>query len=287
MATIGELTQLRIDLEAAQNTRAHLFMISKDKRRDEPYCVHRAESNDVVSTAFISLFTYHLNKLIESTAEIVPYDINLDTSECFQYIPTNEVVNADYINNQIVNALNTPQIVDMDEEFFKYLWAYAVKIQFGNHHVIFYRKYSNGKVLKGGSFDALFFRAGRFSEIDSTVFQIDGKIDGFCFEDELVILQNNNFESLFGFDDHYETASGMALQQIAATHDFIDIAELTLFVGTDSRKKRKLAAISRNQLIDVMGFEQISATIQNYTLGITIDNQNRKFNLTKENAFVF
>nr|WP_237179004.1 Kiwa anti-phage protein KwaB-like domain-containing protein [Paenibacillus sp. MMS18-CY102] len=175
----------------------------------------------------------------------------------------------------------------MDEEFFKHLWAYAVKIQFDDQFVIFYRKYTNGKVLKSGTFDALLFQAGRFSQIESTVFQIDNNIDTFCLGQELIILQNTNFERIFGFDDHYEASSGAALQQIAAAHDFVDINLLTEYVGTDSRKKRKLAAISKNQLIANLGFEQIKETIQNYSLEISIDDQNRKFELTRDNAFVF
>ncbi|MWC27172.1 Kiwa anti-phage protein KwaB-like domain-containing protein [Paenibacillus sp. MMS18-CY102] len=287
MATIGDLTQLRMNISTASIKQAQLLFISKDKRREEPYYVNRAECTPQVATAFISLFEYHLGKLVESDPMFVTYDINLDTEECFQFIPTADVANATRVNSFIIDAINTQPIRSMDEEFFKHLWAYAVKIQFDDQFVIFYRKYTNGKVLKSGTFDALLFQAGRFSQIESTVFQIDNNIDTFCLGQELIILQNTNFERIFGFDDHYEASSGAALQQIAAAHDFVDINLLTEYVGTDSRKKRKLAAISKNQLIANLGFEQIKETIQNYSLEISIDDQNRKFELTRDNAFVF
>lgn len=287
MATIQELNQLRTDLAAAANKQAHLLFVSKNKRREEPYYVNRAECTPQVATAFISLFEYHLGKLVESNPMLVPYDINLDTEECYQFIPCADVANAISINTSIDDILNAEVIQNMDDDFFKYLWAYAVRIQFDNQFVIYYRKYGNGKVLRSGTFDALLFQAGRFSKIESTVFQIDSNIDAFCLGQELIILQNTNFERIFGFDDHYEVASVTALKEIAVAHQFVDIDQLTEYVDTDSRKKRKLAAISKNQLISTMGFDQIRETIQNYRLEIAIDDENRKFEITKDNAFVF
>ncbi len=287
MATLEELIQIRTDLTTANGKRAHLVFISRDMRLDQPYNTHRAEITEPISNAFIQLFEYHLNRLIESDPMLVPYDINLDTNECTQYIPANDVINAATINNGVINLLNAPEIREMDDEFFKNLWAYAVKIEYGNQHIIYYRKYGNGKVLKRGTFDGLLFHGGRFSQIESNVFQMDNKIDAFYSHDEFIILQHTNFERLFGFEDQYESASATALEQIAATHNFVDIDLLTTFVGTDSKKRRKLAAISRNQLIVSMGFDQISRTIQEYGLTINIDNQTRRFEITKKNAFMF
>lgn len=130
-------------------------------------------------------------------------------------------------------------------------------------------------------------RNGVFSAIEEDVFQIDPSVDAFLHNNEITILHMTNFERIFGYEELYEAAATSALQEIAATHNFVDIAALTGFVSTDSRKKRKLAAIKRNNLIPNMGFTQIQNTIVNYNLQITIDLNNQRFELTRENALRF
>ena len=133
----------------------------------------------------------------------------------------------------------------------------------------------------------LCYHDGTFSAIDEDVFQIDSGVDAFLYNNEITILHMMNFERIFGYEELYEAAANSALQQIAATHNFVDITALTNFVSSDSRKKRKLAAIQRNNLIQNMGFTQIQNTITNYNLQITIDINNQRFELTKESAFRF
>ncbi|GIP43198.1 hypothetical protein J45TS6_16570 [Paenibacillus sp. J45TS6] len=287
MATTAELVQLKTIIQNAANRSANLYMIQKPKTRNPqfPFIVQRARNSNAIATAFIELFLLHLDKAIKDD-ETVPYDINLDSNDYIQYIDSASVPNAAVINNEIANP-NVTQLQAVDNDFFKTIWAYAVKIQFDGEELIFYRKYSNGKILSRNTFDAIMLRNGIFSAIEEDVFQIDPTIDAFTYNNEIIILHMTNFERIFGYEELYEAAATSALQQISATHNFVDIAELTGFVDTDSRKKRKLAAIQRNNLIPNMGFSKIRKTIVNYNLQINIDVNNQRFELTKENALRF
>jgi hypothetical protein len=105
-------------------------------------------------------------------------------------------------------------------------------IHFDNEHVIYYRKYSPRKVLRPGVFNAIAYNGGRFSRLEENIFQIPSDVDAFSFNNEIVILHPMNFERIFGYEEMYEAASQNALQQIAATHHYVDIGNLTTFVGT-------------------------------------------------------
>ncbi|MDN4070906.1 DUF4868 domain-containing protein [Paenibacillus vini] len=288
MATMAELIQLKTRIRNAANKTAHLYMINRPRTRNPqlPYTVQGARNSNAIATAFIDLFVMHLDKVTNDEDETVPYDINLDSDEYIQYIDSGAVTNASVINDQIVNP-NVTRLQALDDNFFKTIWAYAVKVQFDGEELIFYRKYSNGKILSRSTFDAITLRNGVFSAIDEDVFQIDPSVDAFLYNNEITILHMTNFERIFGYEDLYEAAAQSALQEIAATHNFVDIATLSGFVSTDSRKKKKLAAIQRNNLIPNMGFRQIQSTIINYNLQITIDVNNERFEISKENALRF
>ncbi len=288
MATMVELVQLKIRIQNAVNKSAHLYMINKPRTRNPqfPFIVQSARNSNAIANAFVDLFLHSLDKVTNDEDETVTYDINLDTHEFIQFIDTIAVPNSAIINNQIQDP-NLTRLQTLDDDFFKTIWAYAVKIQFDDDELIFYRKYSNGKILSRNTFDAMMLRNGTFSSIDEDVFQIDPNVDAFFYNNEITILHMTNFERIFGYEELYEAAATSALQEIEVTHNFVDITALTTFVSTDSRKKRKLAAIQRNNLIPNMGFAQIQNTIRNYNLQITIDVNNQRFQLTKENALRF
>jgi len=288
MPTMAELIQLKNRIQNAANKSAHLYMINKPRVRNPqcPFIVQSARNSTAIANAFVDLFVFSLDRVTNDEDETVPYDINLDSYDFIQFIDSTTVPNAAVINNQIA-APNGTQLQALDDEFFKTIWAYAVKIQFDGDELIFYRKYSNGKILSRNTFDAMMLRNGTFSAIDEDVFQIDPGVDAFLYNNEITILHMTNFERIFGFEEMYEVAATSALQEISATHNFVDITALTGFVSSDSRKKRKLAAIQRNNLIQTMGFNQIQSTIINYNLQITIDVNNQRFELTRESAFRF
>ncbi|WP_379156081.1 Kiwa anti-phage protein KwaB-like domain-containing protein [Paenibacillus sp. sgz5001063] len=288
MTTLGELEQLKRRLEQANNKRAHLYFILKERRNAPiPFSVYKTVHTPTLSTAFFDMFKLTLDELLVHQVNIVPYDINMDTTESFQCIPVENVTHAPQINQPILNDETTEIFENVDETTLKKMWAYAVKVSFDNEHIIYYRKYSPGKILRPGVFNAIAYNGGRFSRVEENIFQIPNDVDAFCFNNDIVIMQPMNFERIFGYEELYEAASQNALQQIAATHNYVNMTDLNTFVGTDGRKKRKLAAILNNGLIPQMGFNQICTTIQHYNLDIQIDQANQEFTITSKNAFLF
>lgn len=283
-----ELEQLKQRLEQANNKQAQLYFILKERRTAPvPFSIYRTIHTPGLSTTFYDMFKLSLDSVVRDQLNIVPYDINMDTIESYQYIPVHNVTHEPIINQPIFNDNNTDILENIDDDTVKKMWAYAVKVTFDNEQIIYYRKYSPGKILRPGWFNAITYNGGRFAHIEENIFQIPNDVDAFLFNDEIVVMKTINFERIFGYEELYETASQNALQEIAATHNYVNIADLTTFVGTDGRKKRKLAAILNNGLIPQMGFNEICTTIQNYNLDIQIDQANQQFTLTAQNALLF
>lgn len=146
MATMADLIQLKTRICNANNKTAHLYMINKPKNRNPqvPYIVRGARNSERIATAFIDLFVLYLDKVANDENQTVSYDINLDTDDYIQYIDSASVPNAAVINDQIADP-NITRLQVLDENFFKTIWAYAVKIQFDGEELTFYRKYRDGK----------------------------------------------------------------------------------------------------------------------------------------------
>jgi hypothetical protein len=288
MATLQELEQLKQRLNNAKEKNSYLYFILKEsKAAPAPFSVYKTVNAPEISNAFISFFEYNLDEILQNQVNLVSYDINLDTTEAYQYIPAANVTHAQIINQPIFNDAATPIFENMDEQAIKKIWAYAVKVTIDQEDVIYYRKYSPGKILRPGSFNAIVYHGGRFSRMEDNIFQISDDMDAFFFNDEIMITKTLNFERIFGYEEMYEVAAQTALEQIAAVHTYVDIAQLNVFIGTDGRKKRKLSAILNNRLIKQMGYNEICKTIQDYNLDIQIDRTNQQFTLTAQNALIF
>lgn len=288
MATLNELVQLNQRIEQASNKQSHLYFILKERRTAPiPFTVYKTVNTPTLSNAFFDMFKLTLEDILRNQTNIVPYDINMDTTESNQFIPVGSVANASIINQPILNDATTEIFEIIDESNIKKMWAYAIKVSFDGEDVIYYRKYSPGKILRPGFFNAIAYNGGRFSRVEDNIFQIPNDVDAFYYNNEIVIMQPLNFERIFGYEEMYEAASQNALQEIAATHNYVNMIDLNTFVGTDGRKKRKLAAILNNGLIQQMGFDKICTTIQDYNLNIQIDHTSQQFTLTAQNAFLF
>ena len=288
MATLQELEQLKQRLNNAKEKHAYLYFILKESKTSQvPFTVYKTVNSLEISHEFTTLFENNLDEILQHQVNLVGYDINSDTTDSYQYIPAANVTHAQIINQPIFNDAATPIFENMDEQAMKKIWAYAVKISIDQEDVVYYRKYSPGKILRPGGFNALVYDGGRFSRMEDNIFQISDDLDAFFFNDEILITKTLNFERIFGYEEMYEVAAQTALEQIGAAHTYVDIAQLNGFIGTDGRKKRKLSAILNNRLIKQMGYKEICKTIQDYKLDIQIDRINQQFTLTAQNALIF
>jgi hypothetical protein len=284
--TINELIQLKYALENCTDKRAHLYMIKGKKQGGQRnFSVLKAEILPNISTAFTSMFEIILKDLLDKNPDIAEYDIDCTTGEYLQYIDASEVPNFELIR-QSINEPTTPPLGNVDSDFLKTLWAYAVKVTFGDKYVIYFRKYSSGKVLSRGTFDAIVFKEGRFSKLeDEDVFSIDGYIDCFFYNEHIWIIQSTHFERIFDYEELYVTAAETALEQIATAYNFSDPELLKNSVASDSRLKRKLASIINNQNIGNVSFNNIVHTIREHQLPIQTDETNEQIYVNKDNVF--
>ena len=265
------------------NKTTNLYMITRKKENDEfIYNVLTAETHNEVAEQLNDIIINHLNKIQNQNKEFRDYDIDDSTNEYVQYINQNDVPAAGNIFEPIFN--NNADPFTSDSETFKILWAYAVKIEFSDKKLIWFRKFDKSKVLKKGLGDAIFFRDGKFSKIEHDVFKVDENVDCFSWNDVIYISQHNNFEKIFSYVEKYEEVVGEALETFKQTFSYVDHESLGAYIITDSIQKRKVASIIKNGVFDKYGFDEVATTIEKYDLGIEINVQEQKINITPKDS---
>ncbi|MBB6447993.1 Kiwa anti-phage protein KwaB-like domain-containing protein [Bacillus benzoevorans] len=284
MAAITDINALlRLFNDVTIDKTTNLYMITRKKETDTfVYKVLTAETLNEVAEQLNNIIVNHLSKIQSQNKEFRVYDIDDSTDDYVQIINKNDVPATSNLLTPIINNSADPFI--SESEIFSSLWAYAVQTEINNKKLVWFRKYSKGKVLKKGFKDAVLFRDGKFSKIEHDVFQIDEKVDCFIWNDEIYISQHHNFEKIFSYDDQYEEKVGEALEVIKESFSYIDHESLQLYVEKDSIQKRKLAAIMHNGVYKKYGFNEVVATIEKYNLDIEVNTQEQKVNLTPKDS---
>lgn len=242
----------------------NLYMITRKKENDSfVYNVLTAESHHEIAEQLNHIAVEHLTKMKTQEKEFCEYEIDDSSNEFVQYVAVNNVSVASFILDSIVN--NNADAFTSDANTFSNLWAYAVKIEINDKKLVWFRKYSKGKVLKKGFRDAVLFKDGKFSKIEHDVFQIDENVDCFIWNEEIYISQHHYFEKIFSYEDQYEEKYGEALEAFKQ-FTYIDHESLEQYVQTDSMQKRKLAAIMKNGVFEKYGFSEVASTIEKYGL---------------------
>ena len=88
-----------------------------------------------------------MRKSLEKEPEVQYYDIDDITGQNLQFINTQEVANSQNIVTPILNE-GALDLIELNDDFIQSIWAYAVKVSYNQHNIIFFRKYSRNKVLK-------------------------------------------------------------------------------------------------------------------------------------------
>jgi hypothetical protein len=195
---INNLVHLISDQSIEKTT--NLYMITRKKLNGQfVYNVLSAETQNDVAQQLNESFMGQLSKIQSNHKEFRDYEIDDSSNDYVQYIKVDHVSTAAEIL-QTINNNNAVHFIS-DAETFSNLWAYAVKIKINNKSLVWFRKYNKGKVLKKGAKDAILFQNGTFSKIEHDVFQVDEKVDCFCWNDEIFISQHHNFEKIFNYED--------------------------------------------------------------------------------------
>ncbi|WP_180960405.1 Kiwa anti-phage protein KwaB-like domain-containing protein [Neobacillus cucumis] len=284
MAAITDInTLLRLFNDPAVDKTTNLYMVTRKKENDTfIYNVLTAETLHEIAEQLNEIMINHLATIQSQNREFREYEIDDSSNEYVQYITLNTVSAANTMLDPIINNNSDP--FTSDPETFSSLWAYGVKIELNDKKLVWFRKYSKGKVLKKGFKEAVLFKDGKFSKIEHDVFQIDENVDCFIWNDEIYITQHHNFEKIFSYEDQYEEKFGEALDVIRETFSFIDHESLQQFVHNDSIQKRKLAAIMKNGVYEKYGFNEVATTIEKYELDIEVDPQGQRINLTPKDS---
>ena len=109
-----------------------------------------------------------------------------------EYIEKGDVVHFKIIKSEL-KKINL-DLFDLEET--KKLWAFAIK--FGSE-LIYFRKYTENKILDKKPLLALFVSDGAFNKLDKSVITIDQKVDCIYYKEKIYILNKNQFEQIFSF----------------------------------------------------------------------------------------
>ena len=171
----------------------------------------------------------------------VPLDLDADNE-----IPLEEyhvIASAEVPFIELHTARPRNQIEELGPNFVSRLKSLQVRLQTRKRTVIFFRKYTKGKVLSQGK------KLGRLTNgklrlSKETLIELPGDYDCCLYEDVLAVFNRLHFEDIFGYRDYHLSLHEEVFEGLANTGVTIErLDEIMEQTRNDKRKLRKFGSI--------------------------------------------
>lgn len=213
----------------------------------------------------------------KTSKEFDPIVIDDNLIEYFNFI---EIPNA----NQAINDINNLKFTEGNIPDFSKIWAYLIefegKISGKDYKLYAFRKFSNTKTLKKGSFLKLQWLSNSFEKLENEIFTIDSRVDGFVFEDKLYVLNKYYFEILFNLKSYYQSYVDSNIQILNSYNIVTNFNDfITKCKASDRNTKRLVKIIQKDNFSVVQSnISNIPNIISDFNLGINFSGNQINFN---------
>lgn len=171
----------------------------------------------------------------------VQLDLNDDNE-----IPREEyhvVAKADVPSFELHTARPRRQIEELDEDFVVRLKSMQVRLQTRSRTVVFFRKFTKGKVLSQSKKLGRLTN-GTLSLSKDTLIELPGDYDCCLYGDDLAVFNRPHFEDIFGYHEHHLSLHNEVFAGLEGASVNIDrFDELLEQTRSDKRKLRKFGSI--------------------------------------------
>ena len=140
-------------------------------------------------------------------------------------------------------AMARRQIENLDPGFVAMLQSLQVRLQTRARTVVFFRRFTKGKVLTQGK-KIWRLTEGRLRVSRDTLIELPGDYDCCLYGDDLAVFHRPHFEDIFGYHEHHLSLHGEVFAGLEKSNVNIDrFAELLEQTRGDKRKLRKFGSI--------------------------------------------
>lgn len=136
--------------------------------------------------------------------------------------------------------------VEKTEDLFG-AWAYVIELKCDFHLLTFTKVPETWDLKKKKGLMNLIFVENKFKDLDdNSIFRIQRKIDFFCFEDIIFVLDKKKFETGLNFREGMKANRDEVLKDFEAFGIVDDIEKLRERVGENMKYLRKISMIKNN-----------------------------------------
>lgn len=236
----------------------------------------RTEANDSVRSMLRRIVADSLRKLAETPGlELVPWDDSAVVADrpVIEHVQSTRVPNCTALLSELDNHMSLPMVNDLDT-IVRRVWAYAVDVSVRDHRYVWFRKYSQGKILRPNKLQALLFRDGRLGSIDDQLLTIDGRVDAIIVDEDVLVLNKPSFELIFDYVEQYLVQATEIIEKLNECNILDDPHKLLELLACDTRKLKRIAAAADYVLSNDMGsdyVERVAEIRQQYGLNFDFD----------------
>jgi hypothetical protein len=241
--------------------------------------IYKARCHGNLGESIINLFYPVIEKkLVEKDYDLINYDpsINPDRKVVWKQ-GSNTVPFFNHVDS-VINEEHDIEWYDSNNLAYDDIWAYWIKI-YGNGKVFYIiKKVTPSKVIKTGGVLALIYDHDILKKLENDVLTMDGNLDALYCQDLLVFENKLHFENALLYKEVKQSIAEQTLDEIGEIGFVENFDQLKDFLN-------KLNKIKEKPYFRNLTFNDCKRIIQEYEVGIDIDDENNKFNVgTKSQA---
>lgn len=275
------------DKLATSGATGSLFFLLRDKK---PGVIDYTVVKSKIAADLTKGFREALAKTLkthcdDAELEITEYDPSyMSDQRSVEYIPVADIPRWSTVENQVASKV-APDDIAYDKKFFRRLWAYCIRIQVGDTTFLYFRKYSQSKVLKIGGVLSFYYSNGTFSHLQGDVFNFDEGVDCVVIGDQMAILNKNQFEQIFSYFEQYEGLAQSTLDVVKSANVVIGFEDLQAACMSDPKKLKKLADIGKYVDINKLDFDRLKSIASDWSVNVAINEQEKKITVEKRKVW--
>lgn len=261
-------------LNSALSNEVRLYFIIRNKRSNQiEYKIFKTEITEDIGNTFIDIGKKNVINRLESG------DLNYVEYNPTVFLETNnvETINGQNISflEDILRKINSADLEIFDMSQYKNIWAYLVNIKANNIEIIFFRKFTQSKILEKKGFINLFYQNGLFNKLTSPSLTIDEFIDSIYYNQKMFILNKTNFENIFSFMDKFIEEIDSKIDTLRERFLINNIDNLWDLCKSDPKKIKKFNKILKNHTFDSLNATIISQINSQYGLNLNITSDGK------------
>ncbi len=243
----------------------------------------KARMQDNLTTEIIDLFYPVIEKrFINNDYDVLAYDPAVMPDRKVIWEQESEDVPFYNFFHNLLETTEEFEWYDDDDLPYDEIWAYWIKVYGHGNSYYLIKKVTPSKIIKTGGKLAVIFDSEVFKKLENDVLTMDGTFDAIYCNNSLIFENKVNFERALLYEEVKQTVAEETLDEIEQIGFVENFEQVKEFLKDDYHSINKLNKIKSKPYFQTLTFADCKRIIQDYNVGVGIDNANNKFNITSK-----